>query len=194
MCHNELGQGTLYNLLVITVAHRRALFSRSTLLIAARTRSRCTRWPRDRLYPNKYDCPVVVPCRDIYPRITSRVCRHLCLTKLRDPKSTRLTVLLPISASSQTRTDLFQKNNHRAAVNCFCNIDPYSDQGHFAERRATGQDNWKGAPLSETQNEIVLANKNTSFIENILTNKNVIYRMKIFLGNKIISFIEWKYF
>ena len=33
ICHNEFGQGTLYTLLVITVAHQRALFSGSTRLI-----------------------------------------------------------------------------------------------------------------------------------------------------------------
>ena len=70
----------------------------------------------------------------------------ICAT-LFDPKSTRLTVLLPIQSSSQTRTDVFQKNTHRAAVNCFYNIDPHSDQGHFAERRVPGQDNWNAAPL-----------------------------------------------
>jgi len=73
MCHNEFGQGTLYTILVITPADRRALFSGLTLLIAAWTRSRYIRWPRDLTYPIKYeyDCPVVVPCRDINPQITS---------------------------------------------------------------------------------------------------------------------------
>ena len=79
MCHHEFGQGTLYTLLVITAAPWRALFPGSTLLIAARTRSRCTKWPRDLTYPVKYDCPVVVPCCDINKPITSSSHR-LCLT------------------------------------------------------------------------------------------------------------------
>lgn len=53
-------------------------------------------------------------------------------------------------SSSQTRTDVFQKNNHRVAVNCFYKIDPHSDQGGFAERTVPGQDNCKAAPLSGT--------------------------------------------
>ena len=44
-------------------------------------------------------------------------------------------------------------------------------------------------------NENILKNKNMSWNENIFREwKYVIYRMKIFLANENMSFIEWKYF